>query len=73
MTGIEQAQGKVNHVGKLCIYVTPDGKLIAPMGSCRVSVSQAEAKAMLDNLFIQASQFASHAVTASNGNVPASR
>jgi hypothetical protein len=71
MTSIEKTQGPVQHVGSLRIYVTVDGKLIVPMGNHRVAVGQAEAKAMLDNLFILASQFASHVVTANNGNAPA--
>ncbi len=71
MIDIQRTQGQVQHVGKLCIYATPDGRLVMPMGNSRVTVSQAEAKAMLDNLFILASHFANHAVTASNGNVPA--
>jgi len=54
------------------LHPSVDGKLIVPMGNHRVAVGQAEAKAMLDNLFILASQFANHAVTASNGNVSAS-
>lgn len=73
MIDIQPTNGRVNHVASLRIYVSPDGKLVMPMGSNRVTVSQAEAKAMLDNLFILASQFANHVVTASNGNVPASR
>ncbi|MGH2497127.1 MAG: hypothetical protein ACRDIV_20715 [Ktedonobacteraceae bacterium] len=67
MNGIEKTQGQVQHVGSFRIYVTPDGKLVMPMGNGRVTVNQAEAKAMLDNLFMLASQFASHVATASNG------
>lgn len=71
MQNVERTQGQVVHVGKLCIFVTPEGRLVTGMGNCRCTVNQAEAKDMLDNLFALASQFATHALTASNGSVPA--
>lgn len=73
MQGIERTQGQVQHVGSFRLYVTPDGKLVMPMGNSRVTVSQVEAKAMLDNLFILATQFANHVTPASNGSIPVSR
>jgi hypothetical protein len=71
MQNVERTQGQVLHVGKLCIFVTPDGRLVTGMGNCRYTINQVEAKAMLDNLFTLASQFANHEVAASNGSVPA--
>ena len=71
MQNVERTQGQVLHVGKLCIFVTPDGRLVTGTGNCRCTVNQAEAKAMLDNLFTLASQFATRGLAASNGSVPA--